>query len=62
MKITAYADDDGRLLAVDAECIVDSGAYSAYPFTAAIEASQVGAILPGPVSYTHLTLPTNREV
>ena len=47
-NITAYADDEGRLLAIDAECIVDSGAYSAYPFTAAIEASQVGAILPGP--------------
>lgn len=51
-NITAYADDDGRLLAVDAECIVDSGAYSAYPFTAAIEASQVCAILPGPYDLT----------
>ena len=51
-NITAYADDDGRLLAVDAECIVDSGAYSAYPFTAAIEASQVSAILPGPYDLT----------
>ena len=51
-NITAYADDDGRLLAIDAECIVDSGAYSAYPFTAAIEASQVGAILPGPYDLT----------
>ena len=51
-NITAYADDDGRLLAVDAECIVDSGAYSAYPFTSAIEASQVGAILPGPYDLT----------
>ncbi len=47
-KITAYADDSGRLLALDADCIVDSGAYSSYPFTAAIEASQVAAILPGP--------------
>ena len=27
---------------------VDTGSYSAYPFTAAIEASQVSAILPGP--------------
>ncbi len=51
-NITAYADEDGRLLAVDAECIVDSGAYSAYPFTAAIEASQVAAILPGPYDLT----------
>jgi carbon-monoxide dehydrogenase large subunit len=51
-NITAYADHDGRLLAVDAEAIVDSGAYSAYPFTAAIEASQVAAILPGPYDLT----------
>lgn len=47
-RMTAYADEDGRILAFEAEAEVDSGAYSAYPFTAAIEASQVSAILPGP--------------
>ena len=47
-QITAYADDSGRILAFDAKAAVDTGAYSAYPFTAAIEASQVSAILPGP--------------
>jgi len=47
-SITAYADENGRLLAFDARAAVDSGAYSAYPFTAAIEPSQVSAILPGP--------------
>jgi len=46
--MTAYADEKGRILAFDAVAAVDSGAYSAYPFTAAIEASQVSAILPGP--------------
>ncbi len=46
--ITAYADKAGKILAIDAEAAVDTGAYSAYPFTAAIEASQVSAILPGP--------------
>jgi carbon-monoxide dehydrogenase large subunit len=46
--MTAYADESGRILAFDATAAVDSGAYSAYPFTAAIEASQVSAILPGP--------------
>jgi carbon-monoxide dehydrogenase large subunit len=46
--ITAYADAAGRLIAFDAKAAVDSGAYSAYPFTAAIEPSQVSAILPGP--------------
>lgn len=47
-KITAYADRTGKILAVDAVAAVDTGAYSAYPFTAAIETSQVSAILPGP--------------
>ncbi|MFQ5775585.1 MAG: xanthine dehydrogenase family protein molybdopterin-binding subunit [Kiloniellaceae bacterium] len=45
--ITAYADADGRLLGIDAEATVDSGAYSAYPFSACLEAAQVGSILPG---------------
>jgi aerobic carbon-monoxide dehydrogenase large subunit len=46
--ITAYADENGKLIAFDAKAAVDSGAYSAYPFTSAIEPSQVSAILPGP--------------
>ncbi len=45
--ITAYADETGRLLALDAEAIVDAGAYSAYPFSACLEAAQVASILPG---------------
>ncbi|MSP31419.1 MAG: xanthine dehydrogenase family protein molybdopterin-binding subunit [Pseudolabrys sp.] len=47
-SLTAYADKSGKILAFDAKTAVDTGAYSAYPFTAAIEASQVAAILPGP--------------
>ena len=39
--ISAYADEQGKLLAFDAKAAVDSGAYSAYPFTSAIEPSQV---------------------
>ena len=46
--ITLYADRDGKLLAIDCEASVDSGAYSPYPFTACLEAAQVGSILPGP--------------
>ena len=46
--ITAYADADGRLLALDCEATVDSGAYSAYPFSACLEGAQIGSILPGP--------------
>jgi carbon-monoxide dehydrogenase large subunit len=46
--ITAYADRDGRLIGVDCEATVDSGAYSSYPFSACLEAAQVSSILPGP--------------
>ncbi len=46
--ITGYADANGRLLAVDCDATVDSGAYSLYPFSACLEAAQVGSILPGP--------------
>jgi len=47
-RMTAYADMSGKVLAFDARAAVDSGAYSAYPFTSAIEPSQVSTILPGP--------------
>jgi aerobic carbon-monoxide dehydrogenase large subunit len=47
-KITAYADRDGTLRGIDCEAIVDSGAYSSYPFSACLEAAQVASILPGP--------------
>ncbi len=46
--ISAYTDEQGKFIAFEAKAAVDSGAYSAYPFTAAIEPSQVAAILPGP--------------
>ncbi len=47
-NITGYADQNGRLLAIDCEASVDSGAYSSYPFSACLEAAQVSSILPGP--------------
>ena len=47
-RITAHTDAEGRLLAIDAEGIVDAGAYSSFPFTAAIEVSQITGVLPGP--------------
>ena len=46
--ITGHAAADGTLLAVDCEAHVDAGAYSAYPFSACLEAAQVASILPGP--------------
>ncbi len=47
-KLTAYADPRGRLLGLDAEIAVDTGAYSVWPFTACLEAAQAGGNLPGP--------------
>lgn len=50
-EITGYAAADGTLLAIDCDAIVDSGAYSAYPFSACLEAAQVASILPGPYQF-----------
>ncbi len=47
-EITAYAAADGELLALECDALVDSGAYSNYPFSACLEAAQVVSILPGP--------------
>ena len=47
-RLTAYADTRGRLLGLDAEVSVDTGAYSVWPFTACLEAAQAGGNLPGP--------------
>jgi carbon-monoxide dehydrogenase large subunit len=51
--VTAYADAEGKLLGIDAEATVDSGAYSAYPFSACLEAAQVASILPGVYDFPH---------
>jgi carbon-monoxide dehydrogenase large subunit len=50
-SITGYADYDGTLLGIDCEAVVDSGAYSSYPFSACLEAAQVASILPGPYDF-----------
>ena len=50
-ELTAYADARGKLLALDAAASVDAGAYSVYPFSACLEAAQVGSILPGPYDF-----------
>jgi carbon-monoxide dehydrogenase large subunit len=49
--ITGYADRDGRLLGVDCKAHVDAGAYSVYPTSAALEASMVASLLPGPYDF-----------
>jgi aerobic carbon-monoxide dehydrogenase large subunit len=50
-QITGYANRDGMLRGIDCEAVVDSGAYSAYPFSACLEAAQVASILPGPYDF-----------
>jgi aerobic carbon-monoxide dehydrogenase large subunit len=63
--LTAYAGADGRLLALDCVATVDAGAYSAYPFSACLEAGQIGSILPGLYDFGHYrcrtyTMATNK--
>ena len=50
-------DRDGKLLALRADVVGDVGAYSIYPWTAALEPVQVVSFLPGPVSGRALSRP-----
>src|SRR5919198_2235224 len=50
-RLTAYADARGRLQALDAEITIDGGAYSNWPFTVALEPSQILGNLPGPYEF-----------
>jgi aerobic carbon-monoxide dehydrogenase large subunit len=47
-KVTAYADRQGRILGVDAEIIVDAGAYGLWPQGPYQEAAMAARNLPGP--------------
>jgi predicted amidohydrolase len=55
--LTLYADARGKILGIDCEATVDSGAYSSYPFSACLEAAQVSSILPRPLQDGPLPLP-----
>ena len=46
--VTAYADERGKLLGVDADITVDAGAYSVWPFTSCLESTMAARHLPGP--------------
>jgi carbon-monoxide dehydrogenase large subunit len=50
-RLTAYADERGRLKALDAEITIDGGAYSNWPFTVALEPGQAIGNLPGPYHF-----------
>ncbi len=47
-KVTAYADRQGRILGVDAEIVVDAGAYGLWPQGPYQEAAMAARNLPGP--------------
>jgi aerobic carbon-monoxide dehydrogenase large subunit len=49
--IVGYANSEGKLLALDCIATVDAGAYSVYPTSSALEASQVASLLPGPYDF-----------
>ena len=46
--MTFYTDERGKILALDAEVVVDGGAYSVWPSTSTLEAAQAGGNLLGP--------------
>ena len=49
--MTAYADDRGKILALDAHIVIDGGAYSVWPFTIGLEPGQAIGNLPGPYAF-----------
>ena len=63
-KVTAYADRQGRILGVDAEIIVDAGAYGLWPQGPSHEAGMVARALRGVTipNYRakHYTVATNK--
>jgi carbon-monoxide dehydrogenase large subunit len=63
--LTAYTDNQGKILGLDAEIVVDGGAYSIWPWTSSCEAAQAAGILTGPYDIRNLraealTVATNK--
>ncbi|HEY7632672.1 MAG TPA: xanthine dehydrogenase family protein molybdopterin-binding subunit [Thermoleophilaceae bacterium] len=48
VRVRAGADDDGRLLAIEADVVCDVGAYGVYPHGHILEALGTPAMIPGP--------------
>ena len=64
-RVTAYADRDGRILGVDADIIVDGGAYGLWPQGPYQEANMAARTLPGPYVFQnyrarYATVATNK--
>lgn len=49
--MVAYADERGKILALDAHIVIDGGAYSVWPFTVGLEPGQAVGNLPGPYAF-----------
>ncbi len=47
-RVTAFADERGRILGLDAEVRVDAGAYSVWPWTSTMDAGMAAGVVPGP--------------
>ena len=50
-QVRGAFDDDGRLLAIDADLLCNVGAYSCYPVTSGVEPLMAMADLPGPYDF-----------
>jgi aerobic carbon-monoxide dehydrogenase large subunit len=48
LRVRAAADEEGRLLAVEADVVCDTGAYGVYPHGHILEALGTPAMIPGP--------------
>jgi carbon-monoxide dehydrogenase large subunit len=64
--LCAYADSKGRILGLEAEIVVDAGAYSVWPWTASMEAGMSAGVMTGPydIPVYHaraVTLATNKS-
>lgn len=65
IEAEAALDAEGRVLALRAEIVCDSGAYSVYPLTAALEPMGTAQIMPGPYripayAYSTMAVATNK--
>ncbi len=64
-RVTAYADRRGKILGVEAEIIVDAGAYGLWPQGPYQEANMAARCLPGPYTFAnyrarYVTVATNK--
>lgn len=57
-RVTAHADERGKILGIDAELIIDAGAYALWPTGPFMETGMAARNLPGPYVMDHLRVRT----